>query len=198
MLGSGPSPRRQSSTHELHEFGQEKHSSACLLGRVDTAQPSPAQGVPIQGPSHGLLQQPPSKPSAPSPSAELALQQQPEPGPSGLDAAMLQRMFWASCGRLTAAPHHSLLPLSAKPQVAHSSKSSCSFVLWAALASTVTLGAPVMGRWWKSHPRGGQQLWALHSTQGDIQDEIKKPFPKNQTSIFQRFGVLLWQSWNKN
>lgn len=46
MLGSGPSPRRQSSTHELHEFGQEKHSSACLLGRVDTAQPSPGSAHP--------------------------------------------------------------------------------------------------------------------------------------------------------
>lgn len=72
----------------------------------------------------------------------------------------------------------------------HSSKGSCSFVLWAALASTVSLCAEMMGMWWKPHPRGGEWLWAPHSTQGDIQDEIKKSLPGG---VFQRLWVLLWQ-----
>lgn len=65
----------------------------------------------------------------------------------------------------------------------HSSKGSCSFVLWVPLASTLTLWAQIMGGWWKPHSRGGERLWAPHSTQGDIQDEIKKSFPE---AVFQR------------
>lgn len=112
------------------------------------------------------------------------------PGHSGLDAVIPCVAGEEVLGRSTATPPHSLPPLWAKPQVEHSSKGSCSFVLWAALASTVTLCAEMMGRWWKPHPRGGEWLWAPHSTQGDIQDEIKKSLP---AAVFQRLWVILWQ-----
>lgn len=49
------------------------------------------------------------------------------------------------------------------------------------------LCAPVMGGRWKPHPRGEEWLWDPHSSQGDVQGEIKS-LPG---AAFQRLWVLL-------